>query len=298
MPLRLQQEKLPRAADIVIIFYQVVMVVTIVFHFSAVPKPIHFLIYHIVIITFLLLLPYTNDTALWKWLKNWNPILIIPINFNELHYLIHNVNPIDWDNALIQVDLKMYGIHPTLWMESWAFPLLTEYLQVIYSMFYFLPIVLAIILYRKKEHEKFDYFVYVMVYGYYACYIGYFIVPAIGPRFTLDHLQQGPVTGIWITDILRETLNYLENIQRDAFPSGHTELTLLTMIYAWKYSKKYFWILSIVGTSQIFSTVYLRYHYVIDVIAGVFLALLIMVTAKSLYDAIKKMGMNPKENTV
>ena len=159
-----------------------------------------------------------------------------------------------------------------------------------------MPIILAVILWRRKDYEEFDKFVFVMVFGFYLSYLGYFIVPAVGPRFTLDHLQSFPVTGVWATDAIRHTLDTLENIQRDAFPSGHTEMTLLSMIYAYKYSKKYFYILLVIGTSLIFSTVYLRYHYVVDVIAGIVLALAVVFTADAVYKVLndKKLGYDKK----
>jgi membrane-associated phospholipid phosphatase len=96
-----------------------------------------------------------------------------------------------------------------------------------------------------------------------------------------------PVTGLWVTQLIIDTLNFLEDIQRDAFPSGHTEMTILTMIYAWKFSKKYFSVLMIIGTSMIISTVFLRYHYVIDVIAGALLASVVYFIAEPLYQLLK-----------
>ena len=121
-------------------------------------------------------------------------------------------------------------------------------------------------------------------------YATYFLVPAIGPRFTLEHLQINPVTGLWATQSIIDTLNFLESIQRDAFPSGHTEMTILTMIYAWKFSRKYFWVLSIIGTSLIFSTVFLRYHYVIDVVAGALLAYIVYLISGPLYQRLKSLS--------
>lgn len=41
-------------------------------------------------------------------------------------------------------------------MERWTFPLLTEYLQIIYSLFYFLPVTLVAILWSKKKFTEFQ----------------------------------------------------------------------------------------------------------------------------------------------
>ena len=271
------------------------MMLVIVFHFFSVPNPIRLLLYHLIIIIFLLWITNTPETRIVRWFKNFNPLIIIPTSFHELHYLVHNVNPVDFDQLLINIDYAMFGVHPTIWLEKWAHPVAVEYFQIIYTTFYFLPIILAYILFKRKKARDYDYFLFLIVFGFYLSYIFYFLVPAVGPRFTLNHLQTFPVEGLWLTEGIRQTLDTLENIQRDAFPSGHTAITLVVVIYAWKYSKPYFWILTVVGSSLLFSTVYLRYHYVVDVIAGILLTLVMITIARPLFDwlcDLRKMSMN------
>ena len=67
----------------------------------------------------------------------------------------------------------------------------------------------------------------------------------------------------------------MEKINWDAFPSGHTAIAVLSAMLASTYRlriKLIYWILTI---GIIFSTVYLRYHYVVDVIAGIIFALIV-----------------------
>ena len=106
-------------------------------------------------------------------------------------------------------------------------------------------------------------------------------------------LQNAPLKGLWITKYLQNLLNTLENVQRDAFPSGHTAMTLLTMYFAKKYAKKYFYILLVIGSSLIFATIYLRYHYVIDVIAGFVLAYFVIVTGPLAYRWLNALQLIP-----
>ena len=287
--LQISKIKLSQPADVITIGYQLILMITIVFYFSTIPGAPGFLFYHALIIGFVLSLPYLGEGKVIDLIRNWSPVLIIPTNFAELHYLVHNANPIDLDSILIELDLLIFGVHPTVWLESLSFPLLTEYFQWIYTTFYFLPIILGIILYRNSRFSEFYFVIFVFVLGFCLSYIGYFIFPAIGPRFTIDHLQSEPLAGAWLTPVIRDTLNHLENMQRDAFPSGHTEITLLTMIYAKKYSKSYYYILLIIGTSLIISTVYLRYHYVVDVIAGIILAVVIFMIAPVIYNKIRRL---------
>ncbi len=126
--------------------------------------------------------------------------------------------------------------------------------------------------------------------------MGYILFPAIGPRFTLHNFELNDIemTGLFLTKFLREVVNLGESIpngtlnpaavfQRDAFPSGHTQMTLLVMILSVKFNSKmrYFFIPN--SMLLIFSTVYLRYHYVVDLIGGFVFMLLTLWTGNYIY---------------
>ena len=80
------------------------------------------------------------------------------------------------------------------------------------------------------------------------------------------------------------TINELEHTKLDAFPSGHTMITVTVLIVAWQRARKLFWYLLPVGTLLIFSTMYCRYHYLVDVIAGLILAFATVPLAERWYD--------------
>lgn len=111
--------------------------------------------------------------------------------------------------------------------------------------------------------------------GFYLSYIGYYLLPAIGPRFTLNHLQSFPLTGVLIFNFLRNSLNIAEGIMRDCCPSGHALVSLLAILLARRYLRAFFPAATLWGALIIFSTVYLRYHYVTDIIAGIILGLVV-----------------------
>jgi membrane-associated phospholipid phosphatase len=70
---------------------------------------------------------------------------------------------------------------------------------------------------------------------------------------------------------------------RDAFPSGHALVTLLSMAWAWRYRLWVRWVVTILGALLVVSTVYLRYHYVVDVLAGAVLATLCLAFAPAVH---------------
>lgn len=269
---------------VIIAGYQAIMMVLLILFFDKVTYSPLWLVFHLAVFVFL----GWNRSPVLNAIKKWSVIVLIPLNFTELHYLVHTVHPIDYDQLLIEIDRFLFSVDPTIWLERFTYPALTEFLQIIYSTFYFLPIGLGVILARRQQHEPLNLFVFQMVFGFYLSYLGYFILPAIGPRFTLDHLQSFPLTGIWIAQDIQHLLNTLENSQRDAFPSGHTAMTLLTLYYAGKYHKSYFHVMIPITILMLFSTVYLRYHYVIDVIAGVALFVFTVWSGEKLYQMLKK----------
>jgi membrane-associated phospholipid phosphatase len=214
-----------------------------------------------------------TPTRFWVHLRTWYHLVSIPLAFRELHYLVHPINPRDLDSVFVHWDLALLGVHPTVWLERITHPILTEYLQLIYTTFYFLPIVLGILLWRDRHWEGFQAAMVGVVTAFYLSYLGYFAFPALGPRFEIPHLQTRPLEGLWLTNWIRESLDGLELIQRDAFPSGHVGISLLVLYYAWRHCRRAFLPYLLVVGSLVFSTVYLRYHYVVDVLAGVILAL-------------------------
>jgi len=222
---------------------------------------------------FLCKLPPT-PTGWMRFVRWWYPAFLIPPIFTELARLVHPINPVDIDAQLIAFDYALFGVHPTVWLERWTVPWLTEYMQLAYAAFYFLPFVLCIPLYRQGQLLAFRISLCALLLSYYASYAIYFLTPALGPRFYLAAHQTVPLTGLWLTAPLQAILDALEGVQRDAFPSGHTTIAIVVLVMAARYQPRLFYPLVVVSVSLVVSTVYLRYHYVIDVIAGVLLAVL------------------------
>ena len=61
-------------------------------------------------------------------------------------------------------------------------------------------------------------------------------------------------------------------IRRDVFPSMHVAISFLAWMYAFRNSRRLFFLLAPFVLSLWVSTVYLRYHYLVDVLAGLVIA--------------------------
>jgi membrane-associated phospholipid phosphatase len=233
---------------------------------------------------------------IWKQLHLWYLVPFVFIVFKELYGMIDPIREKIYDDILILADRFIFRTDPTAALYSIVNPFLTELLQIIYGTFFFLPVILGIDLIRQNKKNELDYSAFIIVYGFCLSFIGYFLVPAIGPRFTLHNFEMNNIEmpGIFITDFLREIVNSGESIpsgtvnpallvQRDAFPSGHTQMTLLVMFLSVKFKSRLKLFFIINGSLLIFATVYLRYHYVADLIGGLIFMIFTLWSGKYIY---------------
>jgi membrane-associated phospholipid phosphatase len=198
------------------------------------------------------------------------------------------------DAWLIAADRWLLGVDPSVWLARVAHPLLTEVLQIAYASFYLLPLAVAVELYAGEREWRFHQWAFVCGCGFFVSYAGYLVLPAVGPRFTLHELDATAreLPGLWLTPALRSFVDAgglvptgvaadeaLRRAPRDAFPSGHTLVTLLSIAWAWRYRLRVRWVVTAAGALLVVATVYLRYHYVVDVLAGAVLAVLCLALA-------------------
>jgi membrane-associated phospholipid phosphatase len=211
----------------------------------------------------------------------FSPILFIVLIYESLGDLIHYLQP-DIDPVLMRIELYLFGVQPTIWMQRWIVPWLTDLLSFAYLSYYFLPVILVFVLYLKKRPGLYPTF-FVLTLGYYVSFIGYTLFPAVGPRYAMTSFYTVPLEGSFITDWVRDGLNAIQHNIRDCMPSGHTQIALTVLYLAHRYERKVFYIFLPFVCGLVLSTIYLRYHYVIDLFAGTAIAIACMIIGPRLY---------------
>jgi membrane-associated phospholipid phosphatase len=217
-----------------------------------------------------------------SFFNDFSPLIFVILIYESLGDLIHYLQP-DIDAKLIQIDLFLFGVHPTVWIERWIVSWFTDIMSLAYVSYYFLPVTLVVVLYLKNRRLEFNESIFVLTFGYYASFIGYILFPAIGPRYALASFHSVPLEGTWITDFVRDTLNALEHNKRDCMPSGHTQLVLMVLYLSYRYERFLSYLFFPIICGLILSTVYLRYHYVIDLFAGAAFAIACLIIAPRLF---------------
>lgn len=224
----------------------------------------------------------TSAPAAVRFARDLYLVPIILYIYTQASSIAFPLHGRDYDQALIAADRFLFGGDPTVWAFRFAHPALTELLQLAYSSYYLFFIALIAEFSRRPDRRAFETGAFLIVYGFYLSYVGYLLVPAVGPRFTLHDFAatDAELPGLLLTPYLRDIINAgggapagsadpLAAVHRDAFPSGHTQLTLTAMYIAFRMRSLHRWWLLAVGSLLIVSTIYMRYHYGIDVLAGV-----------------------------
>jgi membrane-associated phospholipid phosphatase len=230
------------------------------------------------------LVRFRKSDGLMRWVYDLIfPTLSILLVFDSLGKIVHSINPRDLDPFLIRLDYRILGFYPTVMAERWANPYLTDVMQLAYSSYYFLPLTLGVVLKIKRRDEALGHSLFLIMFCFYLSYVGYILMPALGPRYTMAHLQGADLKGFFIAGPISEMLNRLEGIKRDAFPSGHTAVALTVLYLSYLHARGLARLFLPCTIALIISTVYCRYHYVVDVLGGMVLAGIVILVGEAYY---------------
>jgi len=203
-------------------------------------------------------------------MRDFAPFLFVLVIYLNLQDTIFIVNPHDIHQTLVNLDGMLFGVQPSVWAEQFYNPVLTEWFALSYLNYYVMTLILLGLLYRKKQYQNFRTVMLTMMISYFIGFVAYIFFPASSPYLVIPELYQ---TDIWqdtsvFSWMTRSLVDLSPHRVRDAFPSMHNAIILLTMIMAWRYQRTFFWIQLPLAISLPLATIYLRYHYVVDIIGA------------------------------
>lgn len=216
----------------------------------------------------------------WRhWFKELLPVPVVPYIFFNLGRLIPLVNPRVFDPELEALDRMLLG--PETQAALYDLPLpawFADTLTIAYSTFFFLGIVLVVTLANRRD-PFLPRVTAAVVITFVVSYAGYFVVPAYGPRATVAQERYASLPAGLVGAPLRDLLDNWEKTKTDAFPSGHTMVTLAVLYCLRRRARGVYDAVLPVGALLILATVLLTYHYVVDVLAALPLTVLALAVA-------------------
>jgi hypothetical protein len=174
------------------------------------------------------------------------------------------------DDLLLRIDSYLIGTNLSQRLEPWISPALSELMSLGY-MFFMLLLFGSILFYLfRSPHLERCYCGLFSVYG--LGFLGYVVLPAAGPYVALADRFSTPIHGGWLTALNEQMVSTGSN-HVDVFPSLHIAVSLFLWLTLLKEHRRVGKLLTPLMLVLWVSTIYLRYHYCIDLIVGAVLAL-------------------------
>lgn len=216
-------------------------------------------------------------------LRDWLPFLLFLLAYETFQSRIWAILlPHDRDAQLLSWDRRLFGETPSLQIQSWISPVMTDAMVAAYFLHLVLPPIVAIAWYLKDRRVFREFLLAVLAAGILGS-IGYMIMPAVGPGIAFASQFGRGFEG----SLYRPVTEFLDaaRASRDVFPSLHVGLSTIVLYYAGRRGRTWFAAFLPLVLANWLSTVYLRYHYLVDVIAGWLTAWLAIALAKVLLSA-------------
>ena len=205
------------------------------------------------------------------------PVLVVVATFMVLEPVIAAANPARYDAALAAFDARWCAPLLEAWRGALGRPAaLTDAAYLVYVSFYLLPLA-VFLLARPRGPEAMEAAAFPLLLGFYLSYLGYGLWPACGPR--LAGAEEAALGGGAVSELIRWFLRTAEATTLDAFPSGHTALSLVALALGARLAPRLAPALAAWAAAIVFSTVYVHVHYVADLLGGAALAALTLALA-------------------
>jgi membrane-associated phospholipid phosphatase len=208
-----------------------------------------------------------------RFFRDFDLCVYVPALFLMVCALVHRVHPVDYDDRLLAADRAIGGVAVLRWMASIETPLLTVLAKAAWIGYYGIALIPAVAFYRRTRKQDFEEAKVVFLLGWLLTYVCYFLVPAQGPGYCAKEVGVAQPVFDAATSKVREWIYALEGDARDTFPSGHVVIAVLVIYLCLRNRAWGAAALGIpVSLAVILSTLYLRYHYLVDVLGGIVLA--------------------------
>lgn len=202
--------------------------------------------------------------------------LFVPmvLSYFEMRVLLPALRHDLMDGRLFAIDQWLLGTTPSVWMSSWNIPAVVEWFSFFYYTHFFvlvLMLVPALFLGRGQRLAE------LMAGGMLIIATGHFLytlVPGAGPYATLA-FNEPLAGGFWWRQV--EITVATAGAQLDIFPSLHTAWPTYFTLHAYAHRDypplRFLWpILGFIALNIVIATMFLRWHWFIDVALGLLLA--------------------------
>lgn len=207
--------------------------------------------------------------------------------FLQLHYILPSARDVRYDALIYAFDLRVFRFEPAILLDRFVTPHTTEWFAFFYYSYFFILLLytVPIAFFEKRTAIASEFslgILWVMAIGQ-AVYV---LVPGQGPYGLLSAHFTNRLEGRFWWPLVWSTVDSFDGTLRtDIFPSLHTAAPTFLALFAARHRAhrpyRWAWPVTAFFASQIvIATMFLGWHYLADVVAGLVLAVTGLLVAR------------------
>jgi membrane-associated phospholipid phosphatase len=248
--------------------------------------------------------------AVLDFLRHFYPVILYTAFFIETGSLNRMFYHDYLDPVVAQWEQTLFSCQPSvLFMQKLPYLAVSELFYASYFSYYVMIFGVGLALFLRSRRQFFHY-VSVVSFLFYVCYTIYIFLPVIGSRIFFRQVEG--YTPPPATQQLAITDAYPEAVQAGVFfrlmkwvyrvfeapgaalPSSHVAVALCTVFFSFLYLRRIRYAHLAVAILLCLATIYCRYHYAIDVLAGLVTAAVVIPIGNWLYLKFSRHVPEPK----
>jgi membrane-associated phospholipid phosphatase len=263
------------ATDRITILYNFILVIfTFIFRVKIAAYAYH-LAFNLSVILIVLLLSFRrrSSSSVCK-VSLWYPLVLYGLLYYQTGLINRVVVPQFLDGFFMNLDVWIFGEFPAFFLRGkHGNVFLDEFFHFFYFSYYLIIPLTGILLFRK-DVKLFESFVFQLSSLFYLCFAIFILLPVEGPiALRNEYYHQGGPFQTMVDFIYTGGEN-----PGAAFPSSHVAATFLVAWWGSRHFKRLkisYWLTCLFLS---IATVYCMFHYAVDVVGGLLLGVLAVLT--------------------
>ena len=213
-------------------------------------------------------------SGVMQFFRDWYPVLLFPVLYKEAERFALVFG--DWrlTESIQRLEVAFFGGHPSLYASSlYPWVPLSEYLHFCYFAYLLLLPVVGGLWYFNGRRRDFHELLLLVSTTLFSSYLFYMSYPVDSPFYLFKRLEAPLADGFFYR--LAHFFSERGGARGGAFPSAHVSVSLVIWLVAWQRQRRLAWALAPVIAGLVGATVYGRFHYVLDVLAGLVVAVVV-----------------------
>ena len=241
----------------------------------------HFLA-RIVVVMFIFTLAYLDkqpisSNKLYEIIRIFYPLALVASIYKETGYL-NSIFFEYFDSFFVKLEFKLWHTQPSLvFSEIFSQQWFSELMHLGYFSLYFMVFGMIIFLYQKDKVTGTRILSLIMI-SFLFYYLIFILFPVKGPQFYFSPKELN-LSGHGIFYSLVHLAQDIGETQTGALPSSHVGMSLIVLYLSFKYTRQIFPVILVFCLLLWPATVYIKAHYLVDVIGGILSAPVILAAA-------------------